>query len=78
VFDVKQGWEPLCAFLGVSIPAGEPFPHVNDAADFNRRQRDQYVHIARMLLPALGAAAVGGVAGLALGPNRGAKRSPRG
>jgi hypothetical protein len=32
VFDVKQGWEPLCQFLGVSVPAGEPFPHLNDAS----------------------------------------------
>jgi Sulfotransferase domain len=60
VFDVKQGWEPLCAFLGVPVPAGEPFPHVNDAADFDRRQRGQYVTILRGLAPALlGVAAVG-------------------
>ena len=32
VFDVKHGWEPLCQFLGVSVPAGEPFPHLNDAS----------------------------------------------
>ncbi|TMR20206.1 sulfotransferase [Nonomuraea turkmeniaca] len=31
VFDVREGWEPLCAFLGVDVPAGEPFPHLNDA-----------------------------------------------
>ncbi|WP_405642435.1 sulfotransferase family protein [Streptomyces uncialis] len=30
VWDVKQGWEPLCDFLGVAPPAGEDFPHVND------------------------------------------------
>ena len=34
VFDVKQGWDPLCAFLGVPIPEDEPFPHVNDTAAF--------------------------------------------
>lgn len=28
VFDVKEGWEPLCKFLGVPVP-GEPFPHEN-------------------------------------------------
>jgi hypothetical protein len=70
VFDVKQGWEPLCAFLGVPVPEGEPFPHVNDAADFSRRQRDQYLRIARALVPALGAAAAGGVAGLAVDVSR--------
>jgi hypothetical protein len=70
VFDVKEGWEPLCAFLGVSVPTGEPFPHVNDTADFSRRQREQYQHIARMLLPAVGAAAVGGAVGMLLGLSR--------
>ena len=29
VFSVKEGWEPLCKFLGMPIP-DEPFPHVND------------------------------------------------
>jgi hypothetical protein len=32
-FDVVQGWEPLCAFLGVPVP-DEPFPNVNDTAQF--------------------------------------------
>ena len=32
VFDVKEGWEPLCAFLGVPVPEDEPFPHINDTA----------------------------------------------
>ncbi len=30
VFDVRQGWDPLCAFLGVPVPE-EPFPHLNDS-----------------------------------------------
>lgn len=30
-FDVSQGWEPLCEFLGVDPPPGEPFPHLNDS-----------------------------------------------
>lgn len=29
VFDVRQGWEPLCRFLDVPVP-DEPFPHIND------------------------------------------------
>ncbi|WP_372624104.1 sulfotransferase family protein [Falsiroseomonas sp.] len=33
VFDVAQGWAPLCAFLGVAAPA-EPFPHHKLRADF--------------------------------------------
>jgi hypothetical protein len=76
VFDVKEGWQPLCAFLGVPVPVGEPFPHLNDAADFSSRQRDQYRHIARRLLPALGAAVAGGAAGLILGLSRRRGRQP--
>lgn len=33
VFEVSQGWEPLCAFLGVPVP-DVPFPRVNDTAEF--------------------------------------------
>ena len=29
VFEVKEGWEPLCKFLGVPVPE-EPFPNLND------------------------------------------------
>ncbi len=36
VFDVKEGWVPLCRFLGVAIPADAPFPHLNDAASFRQ------------------------------------------
>jgi Sulfotransferase domain len=34
VYEVKEGWEPLCAFLGVAVPTGKPFPHDNDRANF--------------------------------------------
>ena len=30
IFDVRQGWEPLCKFLAVPEP-DEPFPKINDA-----------------------------------------------
>ncbi|MEP6467188.1 MAG: sulfotransferase family protein, partial [Parafilimonas sp.] len=33
VFDVREGWEPLCAFLGVKVP-DEPLPHTNKKEDF--------------------------------------------
>src|SRR5919112_3095268 len=39
VFDVKEGWEPLCAFLGVPVPDGEAFPHLNDTAEFKADER---------------------------------------
>lgn len=32
VFNVKEGWAPLCAFLGKDVPA-EPFPFVNESAE---------------------------------------------
>jgi hypothetical protein len=33
VFNVKDGWEPLCRFLNVSVP-NEPFPKSNTRAEF--------------------------------------------
>jgi Sulfotransferase domain len=30
VFQVTDGWGPLCAFLGCAVPAGVPFPHLNE------------------------------------------------
>lgn len=35
VFDVNQGWEPLCKFLEVDIP-DVPFPLVNETEDFQK------------------------------------------
>ena len=36
VWQVSQGWGPLCAFLGLPVPDA-PFPHLNDAASFKQR-----------------------------------------
>ena len=36
IFQVKEGWEPLCAFLDVPVPDA-PFPHVNDRETMLRR-----------------------------------------
>ncbi|SES48803.1 sulfotransferase family protein [Actinokineospora terrae] len=33
VYQVGQGWEPLCEFLDVPVP-DDPFPHLNDTASF--------------------------------------------
>jgi hypothetical protein len=43
VYDVKEGWEPLCEFLGVEVPEGKPFPHLNDTEAFRAmvRQRER-------------------------------------
>jgi len=39
VFEVSQGWKPLCAFLEVPVP-NVPFPHVNDTKQFQRKVRN--------------------------------------
>jgi hypothetical protein len=36
VWNVAEGWEPLCEFLEVPVPA-EAFPHVNDRKEFLNR-----------------------------------------
>lgn len=62
VFTVNDGWEPLCRFLGVPVPANKPFPRVND-----RRVMRRYVRLltfARVALPAILAAALLALAAL--------------
>jgi hypothetical protein len=39
-WNVEQGWEPLCRFLGKDVP-DEPFPRRNDAAGFHSQIEDQ-------------------------------------
>ena len=41
IFQVKDGWEPLCKFLDVPVPS-EPFPRVNDTASMLRRIEKAY------------------------------------
>jgi hypothetical protein len=36
VYEVGQGWGPLCAFLGVPVP-DKPFPQVNSREEFQNR-----------------------------------------
>jgi len=43
VFEVAQGWEPLCEFLNVPVPA-EPFPHLNEGM---ASIRDKFKEFAR-------------------------------
>ena len=35
VYEPGDGWEPLCAFLGVDVPDA-PYPHANSSEDFAR------------------------------------------
>lgn len=36
-WQATDGWEPICAALGVPVP-DEPFPHTNSTEEFNARQ----------------------------------------
>ncbi|KAK9780356.1 putative P-loop containing nucleoside triphosphate hydrolase protein [Seiridium cardinale] len=51
-YSVKEGWAPLCNFLGEPVPAKGliPFPNVNDNSDFversRRRNRRQMYNVA--------------------------------
>lgn len=49
VFDVGDGWEPLCRFLGVDVPQDVAFPHVNDRTTMRRYIR--LLSIARFAVP---------------------------
>jgi hypothetical protein len=35
IYEIKEGWEPLCEFLGVPVPE-EPFPRVNSRDETRR------------------------------------------
>jgi hypothetical protein len=37
VFDVREGWGPLCAWLGVPVP-DTPFPHTNSRQEIAERR----------------------------------------
>ena len=50
VFDVKEGWKPLCDFLGVPVPE-KPFPHINERRSFRRLIR--LLKVLNWLVPAL-------------------------
>ncbi len=42
VYQVKDGWEPLCTFLGVEIP-DKPFPRLNDRQNFGGNRAVQQI-----------------------------------
>lgn len=58
IFSAKEGWQPLCDFLGVPVP-GTPFPNVNDRDEFKSR-------LAKMRAAAYVILAAGAGAGAAL------------
>jgi hypothetical protein len=50
VFEVTEGWEPLCAFLDVPVPEDDPFPRVNDTAAFGDEERRELRERAKRAL----------------------------
>lgn len=40
IYDVAEGWGPLCPFLGVDVPA-EDFPFTNTTREFQERARER-------------------------------------
>jgi len=40
IYEVTQGWQPLCDFLNLPIPEGEAFPNVNDTNTMKQLIRD--------------------------------------
>ena len=36
IYNVKEGWEPLCEFLNIDVPVNVPFPKVNDTDEILR------------------------------------------
>ncbi len=56
-FNVKEGWAPLCEFLGKEVPA-EPFPFVNESAELEAATKAM-VRVTYAWLPAAVALVVG-------------------
>jgi len=67
VYDFKQGWEPLCKFLGKPIPK-QPFPHENKKGGVTEKFMKQKPLVIRMrnemiaVSTFLGALFIGGLA----------------
>ena len=42
IFQVKDGWNPLCEYLGVESPS-TPFPRMNDTRDVDEQHDNEYL-----------------------------------
>lgn len=43
VYQVTDGWEPVCKFLGVPVPENTPFPHLNHPDVFHKRSTSGFL-----------------------------------
>jgi hypothetical protein len=57
VYEISQGWGPLCEFLGVPVPGDKPFPDLNDAAAFRAKMNRESLALRFAGLFALSVAA---------------------
>jgi hypothetical protein len=48
VYQVSEGWDPLCDFLGVPVP-DEDFPHLNESGNFKELLEQIFAERARRL-----------------------------
>ena len=49
-YDIRDGWGPLCRFLGEEVPCWEVFPHLNETDSFlTRCQRRNMKQIGNAL-----------------------------
>jgi hypothetical protein len=55
VYEVGEGWGPLCSFLGVPVPEDTPFPRLNDSAEFQARIRRGTRNVRIIAFTVLGA-----------------------
>ena len=46
IFEVREGWEPLCTFLEHPIPSTD-FPYENIGDDFIKQRLKQFVGLGR-------------------------------
>ena len=50
IYDVADGWAPLCAFLGLAVPA-ESFPHLLPRTEFSAELRSRTAGPRRKITP---------------------------
>ena len=60
VYNVKEGWAPLCEFLGAPVPEGRPFPFINEKKNFQRVIR--LLKVLNWLVPVLVGLSIAGLA----------------
>lgn len=58
VYDVREGWEPLCEFLGKSVPKTE-YPNLNDQVKYKKEMLPHRLMLTAYILLQLGMKLVG-------------------